>query len=202
MEHRRIIKQGAIVFATHEDGSIDPIGSFSQGLFVGDTRFLSHFKIYLNGLKPQLMGSSEEELHRSGFLHTNPDLTGVPARSIGVAQRNSIEDGVVTIWLLLSNRTVQQVDFDLSIELDADFYDSFETRGVKRQKRGRTFDVETTNSSLKMQYVGLDGARRSTQVEIDPAMDRMENDRLIFPVSLGPDAISTITLKITCETQL
>src|SRR5438270_14066891 len=97
MEHRRMIKQGAVVFATHQDGSIEPTGTFSQGLFVGDTRFVSRFQIYLNGLEPQLMGSSEEEMHRSGFLHTNPELTGVPARSIGVAQRNRIDDGIVTI---------------------------------------------------------------------------------------------------------
>ena len=56
MEHRRIIKQGTVVIATHEDGSIDPAGTFSQGLFVGDTRFLSHFRLHLDGGSPDLMG--------------------------------------------------------------------------------------------------------------------------------------------------
>ena len=44
MEHRRKIKQGAVVVATQEDGSIEPTGTFSQGRFVGDTRFLSRLR--------------------------------------------------------------------------------------------------------------------------------------------------------------
>jgi len=50
MEHRRIIKQGAVVVATEEDGSIEPTGTVTQGLFVGDTRFLSRFRLSLDGI--------------------------------------------------------------------------------------------------------------------------------------------------------
>jgi glycogen debranching enzyme len=126
----------------------------------------------------------------------------VPARSFGIAHRNTIEDGIVTIWLFLSNRTIQPVEFELSLDIDADFFDSFEARGVKREKRGHIFDVEATNSTLKLQYLGLDGAKRTTHVDIDPPMDRMENGRLFFPIALGPDAQTIITLKITCQTEV
>jgi hypothetical protein len=106
MEHRRIIKHGAVVVATQEDGSIDPTGPFSQGLFVGDTRFLSRFRIYLDGLAPSLMGSGEETLYQAGYLQTNPALPHVPARSFGLVQRTAIENGVVTITLAVRNMTV------------------------------------------------------------------------------------------------
>src|SRR5947209_8372978 len=162
MEHRRMIKQGAVVVATHEDGSIEPTGTFSQGLFVGDTRFLNRFQIHLNSLKPSLMGSSEEELYQVGYLHTNPELTGIPARSIQLAQRNKIDDGIVTIWLQVTNRTIEPIEFELSLDIDADFFDSFEARGVKREKRGQAFEPEVSSKLLKLQYLGLDGARRST----------------------------------------
>src|SRR5690242_12061628 len=105
MEHRRMIKQGAVVFATHEDGSIEPMGAFSQGLFVGDTRFLSRFQIYLDGEKPFLMGSGEEKLYQAGYLHTNPELANVPARALGLVQRTTIEPGVVHIVLGMANMT-------------------------------------------------------------------------------------------------
>ena len=89
MEHRRIIKLGAVVVATHEDGSIDPTGPFSQGLFVGDTRFLSRFRIYLDGLAPSLMGSGEETLYQAGYLQTNP----VAASCAGTFFRPRAADG-------------------------------------------------------------------------------------------------------------
>ena len=92
MERRRIIKQGGVVCATHEDGSIDPGGKSSMGLFVGDTRFLSRFQLYIDGLSPNLLGSTEEEMHQAAFFHTNPDLTDLPTRSLGLLQRISIEN--------------------------------------------------------------------------------------------------------------
>lgn len=161
MEHRRIIKQGAVVVATQEDGSIEPTGIFTQGLFVGDTRFLSRFRIYLDGLAPSLMGSGEETLYQAGYLHTNPALPHVPARSLGLVQRTAIENGIVTITVAVHNMTVAPVDFKLSIEIDADFLDSFETRGVKRERRGETFAVKTTSTSLRFQYRWYDTDRLS-----------------------------------------
>lgn len=65
MEHRRIIKQGTVVIATHEDGSIDPAGTFSQRLFVGVTRFLSRVRLQLDGARPDSMGSGQETLYQS-----------------------------------------------------------------------------------------------------------------------------------------
>src|SRR5579864_2931283 len=170
MEHRRIIKQGAVVVATQEDGSIEPTGIFTQGLFVGDTRFLSRFRICLDGLAPSLMGSGEETLYQAGYLYTNPALPHVPARSLGLVQRTAIENGMVTITLAVRNMTVNPIDFELSVDIDADFFDSFETRGVTRERRGQTFAAEATSTSLRFQYHGLDNAMRTTQVEVEPAM--------------------------------
>ena len=200
MEHRRIIKEGTVVVATHEDGSIDPTGTFSQGLFVGDTRFLSRFQLYLDGVRPDLMGSGET-LYQAGYLHTNPVLPHAPARSLGIVQPTAIENGIVTITLVVRNMTVDPVDFELSIEIAADFFDSFETRGVKRKQRGQTFPAEATSTSLRFRYQGLDTALRTTQVDVEPAMDRWEEGRLFFPVVLGPDERHLMTVTITCRTE-
>jgi glycogen debranching enzyme len=170
MEHRRIIKQGAVVVATEEDGSIEPTGTVTQGLFVGDTRFLSRFRLSLDGIPPSLMGSGEEKLYQAGYLHTNPALPHAPARSLGLVQHTAIENGMVTITLAVRNMMVNPVDFELSVDIDADFLDSFETRGVKREKRGQTFAVAATGTSLRFQYQGLDNAMRATHIDVEPAM--------------------------------
>ncbi|HEX6507742.1 MAG TPA: glycogen debranching N-terminal domain-containing protein [Chloroflexota bacterium] len=104
MEHRRIIKQGTVVVATQEDGSIDPAGTFSQGLFVGDTRFLSRFRIYLDGVSPDLMGC---------FAPDRPVPAATDARlrcSRGGCDGQGDESGLV--WLLdaalhRSSRTIR-----------------------------------------------------------------------------------------------
>jgi glycogen debranching enzyme len=202
MEHRRIIKQGTVVVATEEDGSIEPTGTVTQGLFVGDTRFLSRFRLSLDGIAPSLMGSGEEKPHQAGYLFTNPALPRVPARSFGLVQRTAIEDGIVTITLAVRNMTIHPVDFVLSIDLDADFFDSFETRGVKRENRGQTLAVAATGTSLRFQYYGLDNATRTTHVDVHPPMDRWEQGRLFFPVALEPDGRHFMTLKVTCRTEL
>jgi N-terminal domain of (some) glycogen debranching enzymes len=68
MEHRWIIKHGAVVVTTEEVGSIDPTGTFTQGLFARDTGFLSRFRLSLDGIAPSLMGSGEEKPHQAGYL--------------------------------------------------------------------------------------------------------------------------------------
>ena len=127
MEHRRIIKHGSVVLATHEDGSIGPDGPV--GLFLADTRFLSTFRVYLNDCTPKLLGSTEEKVYQSGFLSTNADVPNLQDRSIGILQRNSLEGGTPAIVLVLTNWTSKAEHVKLSVEVEADFFDSFEARG-------------------------------------------------------------------------
>ena len=198
MEHRRIIKLGTIVFATHEDGSMDPDGPFSMGLFDADTRFLSRFQIYLNGIEPRLLGSTEESPFQAGFLHTNTELSNVPARSIGVLQRNSIKGDTASILLGITNCTSQPVEFELSVDIGADFFDSFEARGVKRQKRGTLAEPIAKGDTLELGYVGLDNIKRTTTIKCEPAFASYKNDRLQFPISIEGNTFTTVTFKVEC----
>ena len=206
MEHRRIIKQGPVVFATHEDGSVSATGVFSQGLFVADTRFLSTFQLYINGLKPHLLGSTEssteDTLNQSGFLHTNDDLTDVPARSLGILQRNSIEGGNAKIQLAVTNWTSKPAHVELAVEVDADFFDSFEARGVKRTKRGQSFEPVAGKNDVVMKYVGLDNITRSTKIISDPAMDRFQDGKIFFDLPMNPNSYREITLEVECFTEV
>jgi glycogen debranching enzyme len=200
MQHRRIIKRGPIVLATDENGCIDPSGTSSQGLFLGDTRFLSLFHIRLDDLDPVLLGSSEESLFHASYLHTNPMLSGLPARAIGVLQHNEIEDGTVSIALTLVNWTQNPVGFEISIEIAADFFDSFEARGVMRPKRGELMMPEATSDSLLLRYIGLDEICSSTEVAVTPTMDRFEGQRMYFPITLGANKRTTVRLELTMAT--
>lgn len=196
MQHRRIIKRGPVVLATTENGSIDPSSVSTQGLFLGDTRYLSLFKIRLNGVEPVLLGSSEEALFESSHLQTNPELTDLPARALGVVQHNRLEDGVVVIEIRLINWALKPVDFELSLDLDSDFFDSFETRGVMRVKRGDVMPPNVTPERLELSYVGLDGVRTRTEIGVSPAMARFEDRKMYFPISLDTENRTRTTIRL------
>ncbi|HEX8919087.1 MAG TPA: glycogen debranching N-terminal domain-containing protein [Chloroflexota bacterium] len=195
MEHRRIIKQGPVVLATHEDGSMDPVGPKSQGLFLADTRFLSTFKLRLNDCDLVLLGSSEEILFQASFLHTNSNLAEIPERGIGVLQSNTIEESTVKVSVTLANWALKPVNFCFSVELDADFFDSFEARGVKRLRRGELIPAKVGDDSIELQYIGLDRVKRTTAIKLTPAMDRFENRRAFFDVSLLENERKSIVIE-------
>ena len=146
MQHRRIIKEGPIVLATAEDGSMDPEAIASSGLFLADTRFLSRFQIRLDDVPPLLLGSTEEQPFQASYLLANSEFHGVPVRSVGILQRNTLQDQSkgppnVQVDVSIINWCTQPIRFELSVEVDADFFDSFEARGVKRLKRGELIDL-------------------------------------------------------------
>jgi glycogen debranching enzyme len=199
VQHRRIIKRGPLVLATHEDGSMDTSSAASQGLFLSDTRFLSRFQICLNGEEPVLLGSTEEALFQASYLQTCGQLSDVPARGLGVLQRNSIEEECIRIEIDIVNWALKAVEIELGIEVGSDFFDSFEARGVKRLKRGVTKPVQATNDSVKLEYVGLDDVTRTTLITVDPPMDRFEDNRIYFPIELdvGERKSVVLDLKLT-----
>jgi glycogen debranching enzyme len=201
VEHRRVIKEGPIVLATSEDGSMDPESTSSQGLFLADTRFLSIFQIRLNGCEPVLLGSTEEDLFQLSYLLTNPDLDGIPMRSLGVLQRNSLQEragGFADVLMSISvvNWSLEPRELELSIEFGCDFFDSFEARGVKRLKRGQILEPKATKDSVTLSYIGLDNVRDETHITAKPPMARFDDSRMFFPISLGVNERTIVELEL------
>ncbi|MGH2443631.1 MAG: amylo-alpha-1,6-glucosidase [Chloroflexota bacterium] len=197
MEHRRIIKRGPIVLATREDGTMDPSSTSSQGLFLADTRHLSLFRVRLNGQDPVLMGSSEEILFQAAFIFTNGQLADIPARGLGILQHNTIDESNVKISITVANWALKPVEVEMGIEVDCDFFDSFEARGVKRLKRGEIRPIKTESDCVELSYVGLDQVERSTRIEVCPAMDRFDEKTMFFALKL--DNGQRITIDLTFQ---
>jgi glycogen debranching enzyme len=196
VQHRRIIKRGPVILAANEDGSISPSTTSSQGLFLADTRYLSRFQIYINGECPILLGSSEEDLFQSSFTQTCSQLGDIPERGIGLLQRNRIDESAVRIEIDIINWSLKPASVEISIELDSDFFDSFEARGVRRGKRGQLLPPKITPNGIELGYVGLDSITRSTSIEAQPATERFENSRLYFPMALDVGQRESIVLEI------
>jgi len=205
VQHRRIIKEGPIVLATSEDGSITADSASSQGLFLADTRFLSTFCLRLNDAQPMLVGSTEEQLFELSYLFANPAIDGIPERTLGIYQHSTLQErssglAHVHIDITLLNWSLQTAEFEVSIEIGCDFFDSFEARGVHRLKRGRLLDPEVGSDSVTLAYIGLDNVKDSTCIRSDPAMDRFENSRLLYHLSLAGNERKLIHLELSLHT--
>lgn len=197
MELRRIIKHGPVVLATQENGTIDPSSASTQGLFFADTRYLSRLEVRLNDLPAVFLGSSEEILFEASYLLTNPDLSDIPARAVGILWHNKIADGSVQMEMRIVNWSLQKASFDLSIHVDSDFYDSFETRGVVRFKRGETFPTKADDHCVQFRYLGLDRVTRITEIHSQTPITRWADQSMHFTVDLGGNEQTVVALTIT-----
>ncbi len=176
---------------------MDSTSAATQGLFLADTRYLSTFKLTIGGQTPVLLGSSEEILFQASFLQTNAAYDDVPARSIGVLQRNSIGDGSVNIHIVLANWSGTARNIPVDIEVDSDFFDSFEARGVKRVRRGTMEPVQVTDNRIELKYVGLDHVTRRTKIDVTPTMTSFEDQHMRFDIHLEEGDRVAIELQIS-----
>jgi hypothetical protein len=126
---------------------MDPSSPSSQGLFLADTRFLSRFQLRINDQEPVLLGSSEENLFGAPYLHTNPTLTDIPQRALGIFQHNRISEGLVRIEMTVANWGLEPANCQLSIEVDSGFFDS-SARQIRRRSAAAFCTIAVKVSAL------------------------------------------------------
>jgi glycogen debranching enzyme len=136
------VSQGRTVLITARDGFID--ADTDNGLFVHKTRMLSHYSYQINGEEPELVAESNLEQHSALFYYVISPPT--PHRKSWNAKGGTEE--VVELRLSrivgeglhedvdLTNYTQKLLDFQLELEVDADFADQEELQ-TQRQQHGR-----------------------------------------------------------------
>src|SRR5207237_4926161 len=118
---------------------------------------------------------------------------------IGILQRNSISGDAVTIEVTLANWALKPVEFEASFEVDCDFYDSFEARGVKRLRRGEIMEPESAADCVHLSYLGLDNVKRTTTIKVTPNMERFENRQIFLPIKLDVNQRTIVRLDLTLK---
>src|SRR5204863_5790895 len=78
--------------------------------------------------------------------------------------------------------------FDASLSFYGDFKDIFEIRGMKREKRGETFEIlHVAPNKLRIGYIGTDRVERFTTVLLCRIPDGWDGENTaIFEISLQP----------------
>jgi glycogen debranching enzyme len=183
------INQNTTFMVTDLRGEID--SESEQGIFAGDTRFVSFYQLYLNQARWELLTSATTSYHTARLCLTNPAMTteegDIRAGQVGLTVTRSISDGVHED-LDVTNYSLGPVKFNLEVAVRSDFADIFEVRSHTFTRRGRTGSTwDPRRAELTTRYDHLDFHRRLVYQLADfGSPPHYANGRVYFEVELGP----------------
>ena len=115
------ILEGSTFCISDERGDI-----FEQtgGFFARDTRFLSLFRLTVNGHKPLLLSSGKVDYFSAAFYLRNAPVDGLAQDSVAISRERFVSE-TLQERIMVENVTTQPVSFELAIEVASDFADIF-----------------------------------------------------------------------------
>jgi glycogen debranching enzyme len=183
------ISQGYTFMVTDLAGEISA-GS-EGGLFAADTRYVSHYAIFANGLSWRRLSSSVTSYFACRVFLTNPVIpteeAEIPEASLALVIGRAIGEGVHED-LDLTNHGLRPVSFNLEIALRSDFADLFEVREHRLVRRGRTVQTwDEEKRELSTRYVNRDfKCALAVRLTNSDSPAHYVNGRISFEIVLGP----------------
>jgi glycogen debranching enzyme len=145
------ILEGNTFVVSDLSGDIDASPSETTGLFSYDTRFLSRWKLTVDGTRPNVLSTDDLDYFAvqfflvpgTGTVHVDADLSILRKRSVG----NGFHED-----LTILNHKNTPVDLTVRIDMASDFADLFETRDALAKQGIQYQRVDRENKSLILGY--------------------------------------------------
>jgi glycogen debranching enzyme len=171
-----VLKRGNLFLVANRLGDVGPAGARDLGLFLGDTRHLSHWRLEVEGGPPLCLSSqvSPDYVAQIDFTITSlhvGDLLGREPVNFVHLQRGQLIDDVLVDRLVLTNFLERAIDYWIELSWAADFADVFEIRGARRPVRGRYLAPAVDRDRVVLRYDGRDGFRYATEICIAGCSD-------------------------------
>jgi glycogen debranching enzyme len=206
-ERTAVLKNGDTFAVFDYSGDIAAFGLGQQGLYHEGTRYLSRFRLRLNGHNPLLLSSRVKD--DNGLFAadlTNPDIPldeeHVLAHDlVHLFRARFLWEGTLHERIRLWNYSRGPVHVSLTFDVDADFADIFEVRGTPRERRGTRLEPMFRDASMRLGYRGLDNEERSTIFEWSEPPRTATPGVVRFEYDLATHSPATLTLAIRCERQ-
>jgi glycogen debranching enzyme len=103
------------------------IGAGTQGLFVRDTRYLSRWRLTVDGRPPSLLTSHHVDPYSSLVFLMNGEGGSLPPNAVSVIRRRVVGGGMEE-EIELESHLDSDAEFDIRLDVDADFQDLFEVK--------------------------------------------------------------------------
>lgn len=187
----RVLKQGETFAVFDPYGDIQPVTHAESGIFHRGTRYLSMLELnMIYDERPLLLNSTlrdDNGVLKVDLTNRDFDLPGkgfVPKGTLHVHREKFLLDSKCFEEVTISNFARDEMAFDMSYRLEADFKDIFEVRGTRRARHGRKSRPEIHGARVRFVYQGLDGVRRVTcfAMDIDGGVVIDEGNHIRFRV--------------------
>ena len=186
-------------------GDFRTMVSSGQGLFYREMRHLSKLVLGL-GQGELLLLSSSVRLDNA-ILAVDLTNAEVPSPRSGKQAARTLH--FYRSSFLWANRCYQRIEvrnyatepvaLELILEFDADFADIFEVRGHHRKRRGQLLEPRVENSAVTLGYLGLDGVRRETRIELNITPATITAQQIRVPLGLAPGEQTNLTFDVLCR---
>ncbi len=179
---RSVLKENEVFLVCDLAGDIHTLSREGQGLYFRDTRFLSMFKLSIEEIDISLLSAAGDQSFMGNLQFANSrgrlrDGTIVDARTISVRRNRFIRDGLHERIGFFSFNPFP-VELTVKLAFGSDFRDMFDVRGyAKRERYGVLADPTHDGQSIWLNYQGLDGIVRRTQISFENPPTEIE----IFP---------------------
>jgi glycogen debranching enzyme len=208
-QRARSMKHGDTFAVFDNNGDILSGPGSPAGLYHGDTRYLSHLRVMLDGRRPMLLRSSLRDDNAALICDlTNPDFHDHSGRVllkhnlVHVRRVRAIWNGTATERIALRNFDQKPVTLSLQVEFGADFADIFEVRGAVRLRRGQTMTPVVSSDEVKLGYTGLDHRLRETRIRFDPEPQQLSENSADFTIVLEPGGTAVLFMEVSCDSRI
>src|SRR6266705_376193 len=183
------ILEGATFCICDEVGDLHHQG---EGLFSEDTRYLSRFKLTINGNRPLLLSSDKIEFFSAAFFMRNPLSGGLDQDVLSIRRERFVGEGMQDSFAV-QNQGMKPLEFDLKLEVGTDFADIFAVKDYDfalgdplrakplpdprpieyNDERNQLLISDNGDLPLKTQVIlsqrgNVDGSRVSFHLDLDP----------------------------------
>jgi glycogen debranching enzyme len=199
----RTLKHGDTFAVFDHRGDIGGERGNSEGLYHRDTRMLSQLQLLLEDAQPLLLSSTTQDDNAVFTADlSNPDL--LEDGEIALRRENIHLNRMKFIWsgacyerLVVRNFSDLSLSLQLTYRFAADFADLFEVRGERRSARGESHAALQSESSVVLDYEGLDEIERVTELAFFPAPKTLTTSRAVFEIRLKPRGTRRIFTRIS-----
>ena len=171
------------------------VSSGSEGLYYNDTRYLSRWRLLINGERPQLLSSDTVDYYSAAVFLQNPPMPGLPAGAVSLIRDLFVGEGGLQSTLHVENHLLDPLELELELQFDVRLPRPFEVKAREYREEdlvftdrtqprmgvGRARDDRENSWSFTLQ----DGGFRARRWSGCPARRRHENS-ITHRITLAP----------------
>jgi glycogen debranching enzyme/putative sterol carrier protein len=174
------ILMGSTFVTSDRRGDIAGTPVTPHGLFAFDTRFLSLWRMTVDGQVPAVLSTDEQRYYIAQFFLAPSTGTTYIDSPLSIVRRRWIEN-VMWEQIGIFNHTPEARNLHVHIDLDADFADLFEVKDAL-QKKGSLYN-HVEDNTITLGYVRED-YRRETRIRVEAENAQITPKAIDFQVAL------------------